>query len=212
MSVSTLLRKRFWRRLRCKIFEWQLKVLIVCLSSFHRYALSAYIPMFFEEMGVHGARPVKLLAFTAVAAWLIVISSLATAQSTTQPSESSSRGKQAATDQSTPDQSASEEDQAKALAKAVQNPVASLISVPLQNNTNFDIGPNDRSQNILNIQPVIPVRVSKNWNLIMRIVTPVIYQPSIASLVIPAEHSFESSGDARAGRHESHFFPVTGKT
>jgi hypothetical protein len=65
------------------------------------------------------------------------------------------------------------------LQKATQNPVASLISVPLQNNSNFDIGPLDRTQDVLNIQPVIPMRVSKNWNLIARIITPLIYQPDL---------------------------------
>jgi hypothetical protein len=64
------------------------------------------------------------------------------------------------------------------LQKATQNPVASLISVPLQNNTNFGIGPFDRNQNVLNIQPVIPVPMSKNWNLIIRWITPVIWQPA----------------------------------
>ena len=39
------------------------------------------------------------------------------------------------------------------LAKAAQNPVGDLISVPLQNNTNFGFGPFDRTQNVLNIQP-----------------------------------------------------------
>jgi hypothetical protein len=63
------------------------------------------------------------------------------------------------------------------LRKAAQNPIASLISVPVQNNSNFNIGPDDRTQNVLNIQPVIPVRVSENWNLITRIITPIIYQP-----------------------------------
>ena len=63
------------------------------------------------------------------------------------------------------------------LRKQAQNPIASLISVPVQNNTNFNIGPDDRSQNVLNIQPVIPIRVSENWNLITRIITPIIYQP-----------------------------------
>jgi hypothetical protein len=63
------------------------------------------------------------------------------------------------------------------LRKAAQNPIASLISIPVQNNSNFNIGPNDRTQNVLNIQPVIPVRVSENWNLITRIITPIIYQP-----------------------------------
>jgi len=65
-----------------------------------------------------------------------------------------------------------------ALRNAAQNPVASLISVPIQENFNFNIGPADRTQNVLNIQPVIPLSVSKNWNLIVRWITPVIYQPT----------------------------------
>ncbi|HEY6270939.1 MAG TPA: hypothetical protein VIX19_02975 [Terriglobales bacterium] len=65
------------------------------------------------------------------------------------------------------------------LQKAVQNPVASLISFPLQNNTNFDIGPLDRTQNVLNIQPVIPIQVSENWNLITRIIVPLVFQPDV---------------------------------
>jgi hypothetical protein len=64
-----------------------------------------------------------------------------------------------------------------ALRNAAQNPVASLISVPLQDNFNFGTGPGDRTQNVLNIQPVIPFSVSINWNLITRWITPVIYQP-----------------------------------
>src|SRR5262249_14464083 len=67
----------------------------------------------------------------------------------------------------------------EALQKATQNPVASLISVPLQNNTNFDIGPLDRTQNVLNIQPVIPVRISEKWNLITRVIVPLVYQPDV---------------------------------
>jgi hypothetical protein len=64
------------------------------------------------------------------------------------------------------------------LQKASQNPVASLISVPLQNNSNFGIGPFDRTQNVLNIQPVIPLRASENVNLIIRWIAPVLYQPA----------------------------------
>jgi hypothetical protein len=67
---------------------------------------------------------------------------------------------------------------AAALQKAVQNPVASLISVPIQNNSNFGIGPYDRTQNVLNIQPVIPIRASENWNVIIRWIAPVISQPA----------------------------------
>ena len=68
-----------------------------------------------------------------------------------------------------------------ALAKATQNPVASLISVPLQNNSNFAVGQYNRTQNVLNIQPVIPVRISENWNLITRIIQPIVWQPYSAS-------------------------------
>src|SRR5271169_4341708 len=64
-----------------------------------------------------------------------------------------------------------------ALAKAAQNPVADLISVPLQNNTNFGIGPYSRDQDVLNIQPVIPVHLTKKWNLITRTILPIIWQP-----------------------------------
>ena len=64
-----------------------------------------------------------------------------------------------------------------ALRNAAQNPVAALISVPIQDNFNFNNSPGDRTQNVLNIQPVIPITVSKNWNLIVRWITPIIYQP-----------------------------------
>jgi len=65
----------------------------------------------------------------------------------------------------------------EALAKATQNPVANLISVPFQNNTNFAIGPYDRTQNVLNVQPVIPTKLSPKVMLISRIIQPIVWQP-----------------------------------
>ena len=67
------------------------------------------------------------------------------------------------------------------LAKATQNPVADLISVPFQNNTNYNIGPNERASNTLNIQPVIPVHLSEKVLLISRIILPITYQPDLIS-------------------------------
>ena len=64
-----------------------------------------------------------------------------------------------------------------ALRKAAQNPIASLISVPIQPTWNFGIEPGNRTQNIWLVQPVIPVSVTKDWNLIVRWITPVVYQP-----------------------------------
>ncbi len=66
---------------------------------------------------------------------------------------------------------------AEALQKATQNPVASLISVPVQNNTNFGVNPGYRTQDVLNIQPVIPIGISKDWNLLVRWIMPIVYQP-----------------------------------
>jgi hypothetical protein len=68
-------------------------------------------------------------------------------------------------------------DNSKDLAKQAQNPIANLISLPLQNNTNFNVGPDDRNQNILNIQPVYPVSLNENWNVITRTILPVTSQP-----------------------------------
>ena len=68
-------------------------------------------------------------------------------------------------------------DNPAALAKATQNPVASLTSVPLQNNSNFDVGPYNRTQNVFNIQPVIPSALGENWTLITRIIQPIVWQP-----------------------------------
>jgi len=67
---------------------------------------------------------------------------------------------------------------AEELAKLAQNPVGNLISVPFQNNTNLNVGPLDANQNILNIQPVIPLHVSTDWNIITRTIIPVISQPA----------------------------------
>lgn len=63
------------------------------------------------------------------------------------------------------------------LAKAAQNPVADMISVPIQYNANFSVGSGDETQHLLNIQPVYPMNLSSHWNLISRIIIPLISQP-----------------------------------
>ena len=71
-------------------------------------------------------------------------------------------------------------DDTEALAKKAQNPIANLISLPFQNNTTFDYGPRHRTQNVLNIQPVLPFTLNEDWNLITRWILPIIHQPSLA--------------------------------
>ena len=65
------------------------------------------------------------------------------------------------------------------LAKLAQIPIANLISVPFQNNTNFNYGPDRGVQDVLNIEPVIPITLTQEWNLITRTILPVIFNPSL---------------------------------
>ena len=67
---------------------------------------------------------------------------------------------------------------AEELAKLAQNPVGNLISVPFQNNTNLNVGPEKGTQNILNIQPVVPISVNDDWNIITRTIIPIISNPA----------------------------------
>ena len=73
-----------------------------------------------------------------------------------------------------------EEKSTEDLAKAAQNPVANLISVPFQFQSNFGVGPYHQPQGVLNIQPVIPITINDDWNLITRWITPVIAQPRLS--------------------------------
>src|SRR5262249_12758634 len=65
------------------------------------------------------------------------------------------------------------------LAKKTQNPVADLISVPFQSNFNFNAGPREKTTYVLNVQPVIPLNVTEDWNVITRVITPIINVPSL---------------------------------
>jgi opacity protein-like surface antigen len=63
------------------------------------------------------------------------------------------------------------------LQKQSQNPIADLVSVPFQSNTNFNSGPFNRTQEILNIQPVVPMHLNEDWNVISRTIIPLVSQP-----------------------------------
>ena len=64
------------------------------------------------------------------------------------------------------------------LAKQTQNPVSSLISLPFQGNWDFGIGERETTGTTLNIQPVVPFRLTQEWNVILRVIMPVQSQPA----------------------------------
>jgi hypothetical protein len=72
------------------------------------------------------------------------------------------------------------EDTNTAAKNAAQNPVASVISVPIQGNTPFGVGPYRRALNQTLLEPVIPLRLSQNWILITRTITPIVVLPRLS--------------------------------
>jgi hypothetical protein len=78
------------------------------------------------------------------------------------------------------------------IALAAQNPVAAMISVPLQYNYDQKFGPQeDGHKNYVNVQPVIPISLNEDWNVISRTIMPVIWQ----SDVFPGAGSQSGIGD-----------------
>src|SRR3954451_13632159 len=65
------------------------------------------------------------------------------------------------------------------VAKKLANPIASLTSVPFQNNMDVGIGVNNGWRNTLNFQPVIPIKLSDKLNLIGRWVQPIVFQQNV---------------------------------
>jgi hypothetical protein len=70
---------------------------------------------------------------------------------------------------------------AQELADKLSNPVANMISVPFQNNSDWGIGAHRGSKNTLNFQPVMPMKLSPNLNLIARLVLPIVSQRNITA-------------------------------
>ena len=74
-----------------------------------------------------------------------------------------------------------QQDKTGDVAKKSQNPISDLISVPFQENANFNVGRLDKTQSVTNIQPVVPIKLDHGWTLVTRWILPIIYQPSLVA-------------------------------
>ena len=93
------------------------------------------------------------------------------------------------------------------LAQELTNPIADIMTIPIQMNFDNDIGANDLGSKITtNIQPVIPFEANKDWNLITRTIFPVIYQDE----VYPGSGSQFGLGDVLAQLFFSPKKPTSG--
>lgn len=73
-----------------------------------------------------------------------------------------------------------QEEDSSDLAQELTNPIADLMTIPIQVNVDRNIGLNDEgSKTTINIQPVVPFKVSEDWNLITRTIVPIIYQSEL---------------------------------
>lgn len=69
----------------------------------------------------------------------------------------------------------------EAAAKQSENPISDILNFKLENSTSFSIGPNDRTQNVLVLQPTVPFRVGSRMSLIAIPRVPLVWQPDLAS-------------------------------
>jgi hypothetical protein len=92
------------------------------------------------------------------------------------------------------------------IAKQAQNPIASVISVPFQNNATFGVGEDSRVQDSLLIEPVIPFKLTSDWNLITRTIIPLIDQPTLA----PGLGNVSGLGDVQLSLYMSPAKPFGG--
>lgn len=75
---------------------------------------------------------------------------------------------------------------AQELSQQAANPIADLVSLPIQNNTDYGLGPNDRARNVMNIQPVVPLRGGR---IVTRTIVPIAWLPDLT-----ADSGFRTTG------------------
>jgi hypothetical protein len=77
------------------------------------------------------------------------------------------------------------------IAKASQNPLTAMYSLPIQNNTYVNIGPDKKTKNIANFQPVLPFDLNDDWTVVTRTIIPIVSSPNVPGVTAPASTPYE---------------------
>jgi hypothetical protein len=93
------------------------------------------------------------------------------------------------------------EQESSDIAKTAENPIAHVISEPLENDFYPQTGINKENEYVLEMKPVVPIPLSRDWNLITRTIIPVIQTPEL----VPGINGTSGLGDIQ----ESLFFSPT---
>ena len=102
------------------------------------------------------------------------------------------------------------------LAKKLANPLTDMVSVPLQFNWINGVGPNKELRTLIYFQPVVPISISENWNMIGRLVVPYLAQPAayggsagMSDVIAQAFFSPKTKGTFTWGVGPMFYMPVT---
>jgi len=102
----------------------------------------------------------------------------------------------------------SDENSEADLAKKLSNPIAAMISIPFQLNYDDRIGPvDDGHKGYMNFQPVVPHSLSEDWNVITRVILPVVFDQAD---IFPGAGSQSGLGDITASLFFSPVKPTEG--
>jgi hypothetical protein len=99
------------------------------------------------------------------------------------------------------------EDPTLELARATQNAVADMISLPIEYTSGYNFGPRDRTRHVVEIKPVIPLTLNDDWKLITRTIFPIVSQPSFA----PKQDRNTGTGDTLFTLYASPEEPLGGR-
>ena len=181
-----------------------------CVRKSHDYSIAFAFPMKVASLGVLLLAMDSTFSGFALAQSGVQAASAAAASSSSAGDDASPKSDPAGAKSGLPSSGRAEEAGASADEKAkdaAQNPLANTISIPFQNNTYYNVGPDKRAENALIVEPVIPFKLNANWNLITRTITPIIRMPDSS----PSQGSVWGLGNMEPQFYFSPVRPAPGK-